>query len=143
MSYATEADIDAVYGTALLDLLAMGESIEDEEPARDTARIERALEEAAGIVNGYVSSRHPLPLSSVPPLLKTLTIDLAVHRLAARPGMMTTEIEERAKIAHKTLEAIGAGRAGLGLPTPSPEAQASDAPVLIAPARRFRRDGGL
>ncbi|MBB4018229.1 phage gp36-like protein [Chelatococcus caeni] len=135
MTYATAADIDETYGSSLLDLVADPDNTGE----RDEAAIARAIEDATAIVNGYVSARHQLPLSSVPAVLRTLTMDLAVHRLASRPGQMTEEIENRAERAHKMLEAIGAGRAGLGLPTPAPEAQSSDAPVLIAPPRRFTR----
>jgi phage gp36-like protein len=133
MPYVTAADIDATYGTALLDLLADTAG----EGERDAGAIARAIEQATATVNSYVSSRHSLPLPQVPPVLVALTMDLAVHRLALRPGLMTEEIESRWKAALKTLEAIGAGRAGLGLDSPSPAAQASDAPVIVAPPRRF------
>lgn len=133
MTYATAADIDETYGPALLDLLA--DSAGDGE--RDADAIARALEQATAAVNSYVSARHALPLSQVPPVLVGLTMDLAIHRLALRPGMMTEQVEGRWKAALKTLEAIGAGRAGLGLPSTSPAAQAPDTPVLVAPPRRF------
>lgn len=135
--YATAADIDATYGTELLDLLAdtAGDGV------RDEAAIGRALDDAGAVIDGYVSARHALPLPAVPPLLRSLAMDLAIHRLALRPGNMTDEIEARAKEARKTLEAIGAGRSGLGLPAASPAAQSSNAPVLIAPAKRFGEIG--
>lgn len=132
--YATAADIDATYGTELLDLIADTSGT----GARDAAAIDRALNDATATVDGYVSARHSLPLAIVPPLLRALAMDLAIHRLALRPGHMTDEIEARAKEARKTLEAIGAGRSGLGLPSTEPAAQSSNAPVLVASPKRFR-----
>lgn len=135
--YATAADIDATFGTDLLDLIADTDGAGE----RNDAAIERALVDATATIDGYVSARHALPLATVPPLLRTLAMDLAIHRLALRPGQMTEEVEARAKEARKTLEAIGAGRSGLGLPSAAPAAQSSNAPVLVAPPRRFGREG--
>lgn len=132
--YATAADIDATYGAELLDLIADT----DDTGERNVGAIGRALDDAAATIDGYVSARHSLPLATVPPLLRALAMDLAIHRLALRPGRMTDEIEGRAKEARKTLEAIGAGRAGLGLPSTAPAAQSSNAPVLVAAPKRFR-----
>lgn len=134
MSYATAADIDDRYGADLLDRVADTQG----EGERDGAAIERALADAAATIDGYVSARHVLPLAVTPPLLTVLAIDLAIHRLALRPGLMTEEIEERAKDARKMLQDIGAGRASLGLQ--ALDASSPDAPMLVARPRLFTRE---
>ncbi|QPC44515.1 DUF1320 domain-containing protein [Kaustia mangrovi] len=136
--YATEADIDRLY-PGQLDRLAWDMEAE----ARDTARIAAALSDATAFVNSYIAARYPLPLSTVPDVLVTLCVDIALWRLASTADLLTEEISYRHKHAHDWLKDVAAGRAALDVPAGTPEATAPDLPELDAPERLFRRERGL
>jgi phage gp36-like protein len=111
MAYANETDIIALYGAELLDMLAdkTGDGV------RDAAAVARALDDAASLIDGYLSQRYTLPLAAVPALLKTLCIDIALYRLASNPALLSDDARRRYDDAVKFLRDIGAGKASLGL----------------------------
>ncbi|KAF0231663.1 MAG: hypothetical protein FD175_571 [Beijerinckiaceae bacterium] len=87
-----------------------------------------------------------MPLTIVPDGLKVAVIDLACYRLASTHDRLTEEITERAKTARKLLEAIAAGKAGLGTAEPQGQAEtpgengasSSDGAFFEARPRNFR-----
>ena len=111
MSYVTRADIEAIYGAEFLALLVPAGAALD-------ATVSRAASLASGEADLYLCKRYTVPLAIVPEGLKAAVVDLACHRLASTHDRLTEEISERARIARKLLEAIAAGKAGLGAAEP-------------------------
>jgi phage gp36-like protein len=142
-SYITRADIKAIYGEAFLTLLTP-----------DDAEIDGVVERAASLASGeadlFLCKRYTVPLTVIPEGLKVSIIDLACYRLAATHDRLTDEIAERARVARKMLEAIAAGKAGLGIAEPSigeepgqAGAMSGDGAAFASRPRHFGRERGL
>jgi len=120
MPYAAVADLIARYGEdeliQLTDRTGAG--------AVDTAIAQRALDDAAAEIDGYLAVRHALPIASVPPLLARIACDIARYRLW--DDRASEEVRARYEDARRVLEALAAGRVTLGV-TP-PQAPAGPTP---------------
>lgn len=103
----------------------------------DDAVFGQASADADAEIDGYLGTRHALPLVSVPPLMVKLACDIVRYRLFA--DMVPEEVRRRYEDARRLLEAIAAGRVTLGLPTPA--AQTGNL-VLAEPGRKVF-GGGL
>lgn len=134
MTYATEQDIIDLHGAELLDLLADT----DADGVRDPETVTRAIDDASALIDGYLSGRYALPLSQVPRTLATLCVDIAIYRMARSPDLLTEDIRQRYEDALKFLRDIAAGKAGLGLSEPAPEAS-SETVLVEGPERLFSR----
>jgi phage gp36-like protein len=138
MAYSTQADLEAKVPAQLLVELT------DDEQAgtAHAARIARAIDDADAMINGSVRSHYAVPLSPVPPLIRKLSVDLALWELHCRRGPHF-DVPEWAKDQHKwaleQLKAIREGHLDLGVePPPAP----SEAVVATTdgPERLFTAD---
>lgn len=144
MAYATEADLDRVWGRETIDLATIDASLQ----GRDTAKIAAALDDASAIVDSYCGRRYALPLAltdSGRRLVVGYVCDLAVGRLATTAGRMTDLIKARSDAALQWLRDVAAARADL--PVASSAADGPAAPaispnevILEADDRFFTRD---
>ena len=132
MSYAAVADLLARYGedelVQLTDRVGAG--------VADAPAMERALQDAAAEIDGYLAVRHALPLASVPPLLARIACDIARYRLW--DDRASEEVRTRYEDARRVLEAIAAGRVTLGV-TP-PESPAGPSPAVRPGRSAFGAD---
>lgn len=48
------------------------------------SRVDKAITTADSVIDGYLRGRYSLPLSTVPELIKTIAIDIAVYKLYER-----------------------------------------------------------
>jgi phage gp36-like protein len=84
------------------------------------ARVDKAISTADSIIDGYLRGRYSLPLSTVPELIKTIAIDIAIFKLYER--RLELEMPEammaRYKNALKMLEQIQKGLIKLGIESP-------------------------
>lgn len=90
--------------------------LEDEQQAAVAASLvvlEQALNDASVMVDGYISSRYPVPLNSVPAVLPRLTCELA--RFNLYEDICPEHIEKRQIAALKTLRDIADGTLSLGV----------------------------
>jgi phage gp36-like protein len=100
----------------------------------DTARAQRACDDASSIVDGYLRARHTLPLTAAPPLLVKLTAAIARFELHLGGDRQPTDqvIKDRdAAIAF--LKDVAAGKADLGIDAGGAE------PAEATGGIRFRR----
>jgi phage gp36-like protein len=140
MAYATEIDIIDLYGAELLDTLAdkSGDGM------RDAAAVVRALDDAASLIDGYLSQRYTLPLPAVPAFLRTMCIDITLYRLASNPALLSEDARRRYDDALRFLRDIGAGKASLGLPAGADgiasEAAGAQVVIIESAGRVFGRD---
>lgn len=139
MSYATLADIVAIYGDQVLYV-----ADRDGDGVAETAAVDRALDAASAEIDSNLSARYALPLDAVPPILREICVDLAVYRLASSRDVLTADIRQRREDAVKHLGRIGEGKAGLGLASPDDDEDGqpdSPRPIVIGgPERLFSRD---
>lgn len=105
---------------------------------RDDDVARRALEDAASLIDGYLTHRYSLPLHSVPRALRRIAIDLAVYNLAGSHATLTDDIKDRHKTALRLLDLMADGKIGLGLAEPADgkpsDADGSENVMFDAPA---------
>jgi phage gp36-like protein len=111
--YATIANLIASFGEAELVQLTDREATGD----YDEAVITRALQDAAELINSYLSQRYPLPLPATPQVVITRACDIARWRLYK--DAPTEEVRKRYEEAVAWLRDVVAGKAGLGFPDSS------------------------
>ncbi|CAA0097624.1 Uncharacterised protein [BD1-7 clade bacterium] len=85
--YATQAAIESRYGKDELLIIA-DDDLNDE---IDTAKVNRALQDADDEIDSYIGKRYPLPLATVPGILTRVAVDIAIYRLS----MGTHQSEEK------------------------------------------------
>ncbi|MBS7703313.1 gp436 family protein [Chelatococcus asaccharovorans] len=111
MPYALSADIDALYGEDLLKVIAD----RDRSGTVDQPSVDRALQEATGEIDAYISQRYAVPVSPVPTVLRRVCVDMAVYYLAGETGAtITLEISRRYERALSFLKDVAKGTATLG-----------------------------
>ncbi len=106
MTYATRADIEAIYGAGHLETLVPADVDLD-------AAVARALASAKGMIDPYLRKRYQLPLAIVPAAIRDACIDLACWKLAPSSDRLSEEIAKRAKIQLDFLKDLAAGKADL------------------------------
>lgn len=82
----------------------------------DTARVQRACDDAGDLVDGYLRARHALPLSAIPRLLVKLSAAIARFELhLGGDRQPTDQVKQDRDAAIAFLKDVAAGRADLGL----------------------------
>lgn len=110
--YAEIADIVMIYDDAQLDLVAPRTGTP---PARDTAAVNRALDEASTLIDSYIAKIVPLPFDgAVPKSLRRPCVDIALYMLAMDPLARTDEHRRRYEDAIKWLAGVAKGDITLG-----------------------------
>lgn len=133
--YATEQDMIDAYGSDAITIAAD----RDGDGVADPGVIDEALLFATEFINSYVGAKYALPLSSVPPVLPPVCVDIALYRLSQRPGAMTDEIKDRYEKVVSWLDRVARGIVSLGV-DPSPPSQGGGGVQLVSGPRRFTRD---
>ena len=105
--YATQQDLVERFGQEEIEAHAWDLDLDQ----ADTARIDRALQDATDLVDLYIAAVATLPISPAPPILVALTADIARYKL--QDDNPLDEASERYKAAVATLKDIAAGRATL------------------------------
>lgn len=112
MPYASTSNIEDSYGAGRLDMLSA-----DDAGVRDAAKIARALDDASALIDGYISQRYPLPLTTVPAVLREACVSIAVYKLATDPTALTEDMRARYDDALRFLRDVATSKAALGIPT--------------------------
>lgn len=113
MAYASEADIVRLHGQRFLDDLAD----RDSDGGTDGPSVELALELASSEIDSYLSVRYPTPLPTVPGLVRSATINIAIYNLASDGLGRTDDIRKRYEDAIAWLKMVAKGAANLGIPS--------------------------
>lgn len=111
MPYCVPADID-IPSQILLDLT---DDDEDDEP--DSAIILKVITDADVLIDSYLQSRYTVPISPVPGLIKTISVDISTYNLYARKVLdeFPKAIEKKYNNSIKLLEALRDGKMSLGV----------------------------
>ena len=127
-AYCTPQDLIDRFGQAEIAQLA---------PATpgpvDTARVQRACNDAGDLVDGYLRPRYALPLSAVPTILVKLSAAIARYELhLGGDRQPTDQVRQDRDQAIGFLRDVAAGKADLGITNTGAE------PVEDATAVRFK-----
>lgn len=140
MTYATRADIEAIYGARHLETLVPADVDMD-------VAVGNALISAQAMIDPYLRKRYVLPIAvAVPPILKQCAIDIACWQLAPAADRMSEEIEKRATLRLKFLKDVAAGLAEIVELQPVPgsgaggETSSGSGAFFSAEARRWNGD---
>lgn len=144
MGYATRQDIEELYGASWLETLVPADVDMD-------IAVQRALDQATAMIDGYLMVRYTVPLPAIPDLLKTIAIDIACWKLAPASERLTDEISKRAKMGIDQLKDLSAGKMELpgmkgtagALPEDGQSGDASEGAAYFSNPRRFPTGGGL
>lgn len=117
MAYATIADIETIYGSALLDAV----SDRDRTGTRNDLAITAALDAASAEIDTYIGTRYTTPLTQVPPYIRQICVDITVYRLALDVAPRTEEMRLRYVDAIAYLKAVSEGKIDLPI-TADPDA---------------------
>jgi phage gp36-like protein len=138
MAYSTLADVEKALPEDALVQLTDDENI----GIVNEERVTRAIDDADEEIDGYLGSRHTVPLEPVPGIIRKLSADIAAYNLYARrleevPDTRAT----RYKNAVRFLEQVAKGAISLGAEDPD-GTPVSDTPEFSAesPQRLFDRD---
>lgn len=103
--------------------------------------VSRALDDATGIIDGYVSSRYPLPLAVIPALLVTLCCDLVRYALYVDAAPPIVAMRRDQAIAQ--LRDIAAGRLRLDVGQAAATEAAPAGLAVVVQAGRKVFGGGV
>ncbi|MCR9218931.1 MAG: DUF1320 domain-containing protein [Alphaproteobacteria bacterium] len=134
MSYATQQDLIDRFGEE--ELLALADR--DGDGAIDAAVVDRALADAAGLIDSYIGARYRLPVDPVPAQLVAAAAAIARWHLYADAPHERVSEAYRATLAW--LKDVAAGRADLDAAGVEPAADESGAPVFDGAPRVFSAD---
>ncbi|TCR70519.1 DUF1320 domain-containing protein [Bosea sp. BK604] len=114
MSYATRADIEAIYGARHLETLVPADVDMD-------VAVANAIVSAQAMIDPYLRKRYVLPITvPTPAILKQCAIDIACWQLAPAADRLSEEIEKRAKLRLAFLKDVAQGNAEIVELTPVP-----------------------
>lgn len=109
--------------------------------AVDDSVVDRSIADADAVIDAYCQGRYPVPLSPVPAIIRSLSVDLAIYNLYSR--RLVAEVPEarkdRRKDALRFLEKVAEGKIQLGATSPVP-AGSGNSVTVVAPERVFTRD---
>lgn len=105
MSYTTLQNLTNRYGTDML--IGLTDRADIPTGQIDTDVVDRALDNADALINGFLAARIALPMADTPALVKTLAEEIAIYKL--HNGHVPPMIEADYKMALKSLESIARG----------------------------------
>jgi len=129
-SYCTVEDI-----TGAMDVDELIQLTDDADVgAVDAAKVTAAITQACTEIDGYLAARYALPLPTVPGILTTMAMDIAIYRLYLRRMGPPEHRADQYKNAVKLLGKIAEGKIGLGPEDPEPPSQADTPEFDSSPA---------
>ncbi len=137
MPYCTQSDI-----LRKLDEARLVQLTDDEGLGQVNAgRVEQAIADADALIDGYVGSRHAVPLSPVPAIIKTYSVAIAVYFLYGRRDRVPESRAQDYQDAVRFLELVAAGKVSLGAEDPEGSPPSAMRPEFSVenPERAFTR----
>ncbi len=148
MAYSTLADLQKLLPVDVLVQLTDDENLGPQtidaanlDHAAIIARVDEAIATADGLVDGYCGAKYAVPLAApVPPIVKGLSMDLAIYYLYAR-RTIPEKIAVKYDKAVATLKDISRGLLTLGVQDePAPSRADAASTNKTASDRVFTRD---
>ena len=135
MAYCTEADIlEQLEEDILIQL-----TDDDDEGVVDDDMVTRAIANADAEIDSYCGTKYTVPFTTVPPILLTVSVDIAIYNLYARRRGAPDSIKERYKDRIAFLKSVSKGEATLGEDDPDGTPSGANAPEISSSDRIFSR----
>lgn len=116
MGYCTQADIEKQLPPAQVIQLAD----DDGDGVADSGVVSDCITRADDEINAYAATRYTVPFTTVPALIRTISVDLAIWNLHKRRGLTERDaIKQGYERAIQMLKDLAAGRLSIG-ETPGP-----------------------
>lgn len=127
-NYASVADLKARFRD---DTQVAGLTDDDESGTPDTAVLNEVIDDSEGVVDGYVAMRMQVPVdvssdTVLAARMKSLTLDLAVHRLLVRADAESAVKERANDEAMEFLKLFSEGKVMLPSATTLPSTDSRD-----------------
>jgi len=135
MAYVTEQEMIDRFGEDTLRQLAD----RDGDGGIDAAVLQATIDDATALIDGYLLTRHALPLPTVPDLLRQVAAKIAFRQLHVHGA--PDEVEAMAREAERTLSRIAKGEIVLDVDGGGAPAGGAESPPAFEGAERlFSRD---
>lgn len=135
MAYCTQADItEQIPEAELIQLTDDGDL-----GVVDADAVARAIADADAEIDGYCGDRYTVPFSTVPDMIRKLSVDIAVYNLYSRRTGAPENRQKRYDDAVKFLERVSDGKTAVPGVSGTTES-ASDRVSFTGPDRVFSRD---
>lgn len=135
MAYCIQSDLEEQISEA--DLIQLTD--DDNAGVVDAGVVTRAIDDADAEINGHCGKQYSVPFSTVPPIIRKLSVDIAIYNLCARRGGAPEDRKERYDNAIKFLTGVATGKNALGEDDPD-ESSSSHKPEISSNDRIFSRD---
>ncbi len=133
MPLVTLTDLDKRFTMeAVLKLAA------DKSGALNQVRVDQALSDAASEVEGYLSGRYQLPLSSVPEMVERVACDIAWYYLHGQ--IKPEHVEKRYQRCIDWLKSVAKGEVSLGISTQGGAAVVNDSAHMVSSETVWNRN---
>jgi phage gp36-like protein len=137
VSYCTPTDLANVKTTdelrQLSDLSNTG--------SPDSTVLQSACDQASSLIDGLISPQYPLPLATVPPMLQSIAVRLALYYLCLGRQSLPDEVKNGYDRDVAFLEKVGKGQASLGEPQADGSGDRFHGAKASGRRRRFNREG--
>ena len=133
MAYCTQQDLIDRFGQdELLDLTDIQRTGEINHQT-----VQRAIEDAESLIDGFLASRYQLPLSAVPKSLTPIACNIARYQLYDE--QTTDTVERRYKDAMNFLKAVSKGEVVLGVTADGVPTASEDTAIIESQGSVFSR----
>lgn len=138
MAYCTKSDIlEQIEEDILIDL-----TDDDDVGSVDEDKVTRAIADADAEIDSYCGTRRPVPFTTVPDIVRKLSVEFAIVNLYARRKGIPKSRQKRYDNGIRFLRDVSKGDASLGADDPDGSPPDTNAPQMSSsnPARIFSRN---
>lgn len=133
MGYCTQTDILGQMEEA--ELIRLTDDAND--GVVDVTKVAAAIAGADTLIDSYCGTRYVVPFTTVPGLIRDLSVDMAIYNLCTRRRGASEDRKARYNSAIARLKDIQAGKSSLGENDPAGTPAASGSPKVSAGSRVF------
>jgi phage gp36-like protein len=136
MSYCAKADI-----LEQLDEDILIQLTDDEDTGSvDDDMVTRAIADADAEIDSYCGVRYPVPFSTVPGIIRKLSVEFSIYNLYARRKGVSDDRKDRYNNGIRFLRDVSKGVVSLGADDPDSTPSDANTPQISSSDRIFSRD---
>ena len=136
MAYCTQDDIISQISEEILIQLTDDEGVGEV----DADRVSAAIANADAEINSYCGMKYTVPFTTVPPMIRAASIDIAVYNLRSRRMGASEPEKDRYRERISWLKDVAKGIATLGESDPDGVPTEAQAPEIASNTRVFSRE---
>ena len=138
MTYCTSEDIIAAMAEQDMTLYTDDDGL----GIPDAGILDRAIASASALVDSFISARYGAGLDPVPDLIKSMTVDISIYKIASRRGDAPEEFRVMFDDAVRLLERIASGKADIpGVAQAEDAGTADGAAAVVTRPQHFTGNG--